>query len=746
MLTKLATMLIFVGIFLLVLFNPNIPSAIAATPTFSPIERVSSTGGPSSNPQLAIDRLGTLHAVWTEVDWSAQNPTTQTWYASKPLGGAWSAATKLSFAGDTSELLTGIATDSDSTVHIVWSTTQKIYYTSKPVGGIWSDPIDLRNNIAGTERTGGAGLHIDSKDTLHVDWRDSSPGKYSAFYTFKPKVSGWSAPQSIVESMCGVAPGGKFIDQNDTLYLAYPDCEAPGLPSNSLFYVYKPIGGTWSTRQPIAPPFHGFPAYIFRDNQGTIHALVSHNTPDTGRESINYTHTLPDGTWSSPQDLVGNPNTSYIMVGAAFNNDTIHLFYFQTASDLPETLFYTSKALGSPWSVPVAIPTVAAGVGPVGIAIGPDQRLHINWGDNPVGPRHIWYRSISINNSPTIELSGDSSANEGDTKTYSFTVSDPDPGDTFTVKSGFPDCGTGGVLVLGSLTTDSNGGSFQCRFPDGPASPIVRMQVMDSQNTNSNIASAAVSVSNKPPEVGSISIDVNPVQVNTPVNADANFTDPGVLDTHTAVWDWGNATSAGNVTETSGSGSATGSHSYTTPGVYTLTLTVTDKDGGSGQSIFQYVVVYDPNGGFVTGAGTINSPAGAYTLNPSLSGKAIFGFVSKYQQGATTPTGNTQFRFQAAGLNFQSTSYDWLVVSGARGQFKGTGAISGNPGNFGFMLTAIDGQVNGGGNQDKFRIKIWDRGQSSDGSSGVIYDNQIGASDTSDPTTVISSGSITIQK
>ena len=60
------------------------------------------------------------------------------------------------------------------------------------------------------------------------------------------------------------------------------------------------------------------------------------------------------------------------------------------------------------------------------------------------------------------------------------------------------------------------------------------------------------------------------------------------------------------------------------------TLTVTDDDSGVGMSTFQYIVVYDPSAGFVTGGGWINSPMGAYAANPSLTGKANFGFEAKY--------------------------------------------------------------------------------------------------------------------
>jgi hypothetical protein len=134
------------------------------------------------------------------------------------------------------------------------------------------------------------------------------------------------------------------------------------------------------------------------------------------------------------------------------------------------------------------------------------------------------------------------------------------------------------------------------------------------------------------------------------------------------------------------------------------------------------------------------SPLGAYTADPSLTGKANFGFVSKYQKGAFVPTGQTEFQFKVADLNFRSDSYDWLVVAGAKAQFKGSGTINGS-GDYMFMLTAIDGQINGGGGVDKFRIKIQDR------SSGiVVYDNQLGTGDNEDPATAIGGGSIVIHK
>ena len=79
------------------------------------------------------------------------------------------------------------------------------------------------------------------------------------------------------------------------------------------------------------------------------------------------------------------------------------------------------------------------------------------------------------------------------------------------------------------------------------------------------------------------------------------------------------------------------------------------------------------------------------------------------------------------------------MIAGARAQFKGNGVIKGQTGSFNFMLTAIDGAVPGGGGVDKFRLKI-------SGPGGVVYDNQMGASDSGDDATEIDGGSIVIQK
>ena len=59
------------------------------------------------------------------------------------------------------------------------------------------------------------------------------------------------------------------------------------------------------------------------------------------------------------------------------------------------------------------------------------------------------------------------------------------------------------------------------------------------------------------------------------------FTDPGIRDTHTATWSFGDGSTASASFAASGSETFSATHSYVNPGSYPVSLTVTDDDGGS---------------------------------------------------------------------------------------------------------------------------------------------------------------------
>jgi hypothetical protein len=185
--------------------------------------------------------------------------------------------------------------------------------------------------------------------------------------------------------------------------------------------------------------------------------------------------------------------------------------------------------------------------------------------------------------------------------------------------------------------------------------------------------------------------------LNTAIQFDGSLSSDPENDPLTYAWSFGDgSTATGTMTN----------HTYTASGLYNVCLTVNDGSLSSGESC-TLAVVYDPSAGFVTGGGWIDSPAGAFRPDGSLSGRATFGFVAKYKQGEPLPSGSTAFGFDLAGMAFASQSYEWLVVNqgGTNAQFKGSGLINALPdpnGNaYMFMLWAGDGSP------DTFCIRIW---------------------------------------
>jgi hypothetical protein len=219
--------------------------------------------------------------------------------------------------------------------------------------------------------------------------------------------------------------------------------------------------------------------------------------------------------------------------------------------------------------------------------------------------------------------------------------------------------------------------------------------------------------------------------VNTAVPLSASVTS-ATTSSSSAQWRITNTgTNASVTTQGNISGSSiTGSSTFGSAAVYGFTLIFTDGLGGVvitsnlADGSPATIVIYDPSAGFVTGGGWFISPAGADTWSPSATGKATFGFVSKYQKGMTVPSGDTEFQFQAGNFDFHSTAYTWMVISGGLAQYQGTGTIN-SAGNYSFMLTARDGGLYGPNTPDGFRIRITDPS-----TGNVVYDNMIASNTT----------------
>ena len=298
-----------------------------------------------------------------------------------------------------------------------------------------------------------------------------------------------------------------------------------------------------------------------------------------------------------------------------------------------------------------------------------------------------------LNQPPQVVDSGadDVSVNEGSLGATSGSFSDPNGDELLLTCSG---------SCVGFSDDGSGSWSWSQVLPEGPSTFTVTVTASDGEfEASDNFEVVVINVS---PVITSTSSlpSYQPDDQNLAVTAD--FTDVGVLDTHTAQFSWGDGSSSpGIVTETNGSGSAEGSHLYAQPGTYTISVTVWDDDGAWDTATVGQVFVYDPDD-FVTGGGWVQSPIGASTENPDHTGKLTFGFVARYGQ-----TGDTAGSFQAnlhQGLNIHASSIDYLAISGGIAEFGGTARVNGVPG-YTFDVVAID-ERSAPTDSDKFWLQI----------------------------------------
>jgi hypothetical protein len=348
-----------------------------------------------------------------------------------------------------------------------------------------------------------------------------------------------------------------------------------------------------------------------------------------------------------------------------------------------------------------------------------------------------------VNVAPVLAAIGPQSVNVGQQLTFTVSGSDPD-GDTLAYSATGLQAGANLIPTTGVFTWtpgSSQAGIYPVTFTVTDTGGLSATKTI-------SITVTDVTTDIRAPLILNFIATPNPSPINTPVTITAAIDDSTtggsiIKSAHYSIdgSDWVAMNAVDGSWNTMIEKVTITLPAYTSAGIHTIRIQGTDAaDNTAESSEIILLAVYDPSSGFVTGGGWINSPAGAYYADPAMTGKANFGFVAKYKKGANVPTGETEFQFKAGNLNFHSETYDWLVIAGPKAQFKGIGTINGQ-GSYGFMLTAVDGAVNGGGGQDKFRIKISDKT-----TGNLVYDNLLDAPDTADPTTVLGGGSIIIHK
>src|SRR5205814_1384799 len=159
-----------------------------------------------------------------------------------------------------------------------------------------------------------------------------------------------------------------------------------------------------------------------------------------------------------------------------------------------------------------------------------------------------------------VSVSADpATIDEDGTAVLSGSFTDPGTQDSHTVVIAWGDGSADTTLALGAgVLTFSASHQYLDNRP-GDAQYAISATVTDKDGGSAS-GGASVTVHNVAPSVGAINGPASGVRGQT-LSFSAGFTDPGTLDTHTAVWDWGDGnTSPGSLSGTNASGSVSDSH------------------------------------------------------------------------------------------------------------------------------------------------------------------------------------------
>lgn len=238
---------------------------------------------------------------------------------------------------------------------------------------------------------------------------------------------------------------------------------------------------------------------------------------------------------------------------------------------------------------------------------------HVYRDDNPSGTASDGY-AISVTVTDGDDGSGTADANvtvhnvAPEITAIEFSAAEIDEGDAVTVTGSFIDPALGvltetfsgsalwsdGVATLLTVNADGTFSTARLFLDDHPSTGTpfdlftVTIDIGDDDLGLDSEVSAALTVNNLDPVIQAFESDAtfaDKGEEGEPVTVTGSFTDVGVLDTHSAMVDWGDGTvEAVTLVQGAGGGTVSGSHAYLAGGIYTVTLTVTDDDTGAGQS------------------------------------------------------------------------------------------------------------------------------------------------------------------
>jgi uncharacterized repeat protein (TIGR01451 family) len=496
-------------------------------------------------------------------------------------------------------------------------------------------------------------------------------------------------PGSRIEQFFPLTPGSSYLESYYSSVWGAVGTQQPlpNLCDQCADYVDNGIGLSWSLS--LAPGASAVVSHFTTFSPLGIVPLTTTKTADSA--------TAAPGAAGGYTITVANPNATQVTLDSIIDTLPPGFSYTAGSSTGATTADPVVSGQDLTWSGPLSVPAGSSLSLHFAVTVSATPGTYLNHAGAtstsvavaPTGPTaQITVSGAPPNTAPSVEAGGPYAGPEGASVALDATVGDPDAADTVTstwswtpgagVDSGAA-CSFADASAVDTSVTCTDDGSYALTLSASDGGPAVT-------------DTAVLTVGNADPTVAvSAPADMSLHLVGSTVTLTATFADAGANDTHTCSIDWGDGSvEAGTI----GAGTCSGSHAYSSIATPTISVSVSDDDGGTG-SADVVVVIFDratkvTGGGFVVG-----------------DGPTSFGFVAKQAPDGTL-SGQVQVR--APGKHrFHGDTVTTMASSANTAQWGGAGRCDGVGGHT-YEVSVVDNRNGGGrkGTADTIHIVVRD--------------------------------------
>jgi len=252
-----------------------------------------------SPPAIVVEDDGTVHVVWEE---GTSGPAS---YRRRDAGGTWRPIEAVTPPGSDSEQ-PSIAVTADRKVHVLWGEGYhgpQLMYASKGLGGAWSAPQVVWSEVghehpvvlAGTDGR----LHV----TVAHDSNSPTPGIY---YHVRYIDGTWSGPLKVDDTGIWDGPQDMTWLSGGNIAVVWSGSHSTGDPYEEIWYAEVSPSGSWSVPSQILGPGERVSWPNIASAPG-VRDVVAYSAPLAPPSDVYYSERCPSGACGTQEWQTTSP-------------------------------------------------------------------------------------------------------------------------------------------------------------------------------------------------------------------------------------------------------------------------------------------------------------------------------------------------------------------------------------------------------------------------------------------------------